>query len=323
MAANAMMKVGKIPNPLNISTLFFDLDNTLIPTRKGDSKACRKLGEQLESAYKFVPGEASQVTAKFLQSFRRCPDNPQTSLDSWRSYLWRDALPERFKHLAEQIYAQWLHLRYRYLAIPPDYVQMLKQFRSSGYLLALITNGPSNAQWEKVKKLNVSQYFDCVLVSSDLPWEKPNPNIFLAACNYLHVKPAECVMIGDKIETDVQGGKAANLGATIWVPLNPNVFEDLDAEFKDNEHMRPDLILQNLCDMKQYFPKCKSEMGSSNGGSSSKFPHADCSSSSHTMRRINSQVGVSSTRKYQAYRRGVSLPDIDCSSENSCDSIFS
>lgn len=139
-----------------------------------------------------------------MQSLRRCPDNPQTSLDSWRSFLWREALPDRHKKIADKIYNKWLELRYRYLAMPQDYIHMLQQFRLAGYLLALITNGPSKAQWEKVNKLHVSQYFDCVLVSSDLPWEKPHPNIFYAACNYLCVKPNECVMVGDKLETDIK-----------------------------------------------------------------------------------------------------------------------
>lgn len=30
-------------NVTKVTTIFFDLDNTLIPTRSGDSKACRKV----------------------------------------------------------------------------------------------------------------------------------------------------------------------------------------------------------------------------------------------------------------------------------------
>ena len=81
---------------------------------------------------------------------------------------------------------------------------MLQQFRKNKFMLALITNGPSNAQWEKLNKLKVCQYFDCVLVSSDLPWEKPNANIFYAACNFLDVKPEHAAMVGDKLETDIK-----------------------------------------------------------------------------------------------------------------------
>lgn len=87
-----------------------------------------------------------------------------------------------------------------------DLVTLLQSLRQC-YRLAIITNGPSNAQWEKVQRLNLTTLFDCILVSADLPWEKPNPNIFYAACKYLGVDPENCVMIGDKIETDIQVGQ--------------------------------------------------------------------------------------------------------------------
>lgn len=162
-----------------------------------------QLVEILEKQHGIPREEGEQITDKFLQSFRSCPDNAQTTLDSWRSYLWCQALPANYQHLSDVIYKNWLQLRYRYLALTTEYENMLKKL-SKFYLLALITNGPSNGQWEKINKLNISQYFDCILVSSDLPWEKPNPNIFLAACNILNVKPQQCLMIGDKIQTDIQ-----------------------------------------------------------------------------------------------------------------------
>lgn len=152
--------------------------------------------------------QANYCTTSYLKAFRKCPDNPSVSLDQWRSGLWQTALPEDYRHLTFDIYEQWLKLRYHYLELPSDLVQMLKQLRKN-YLLAIITNGPSAAQWEKVSKLGLnmngkSSLFDCILVSADLPFEKPDPRIFLAACNYLGVAPSTCIMVGDKLETDIQ-----------------------------------------------------------------------------------------------------------------------
>lgn len=72
------------------------------------------------------------------------------------------------------------------------------------YLLGLITNGPSRAQWQKIERLDLRKYFDCVLVSGDLPWEKPDQNIFLEACKLLGVEARTCIMVGDKLETDIK-----------------------------------------------------------------------------------------------------------------------
>lgn len=68
----------------------------------------------------------------------------------------------------------------------------------------MITNGPSRAQWQKIEKLKLRKYFDCVLVSGDLPWEKPDQHIFLEACKLLSVEPRMCIMVGDKLETDIR-----------------------------------------------------------------------------------------------------------------------
>jgi len=151
---------------------------------------------------------ASYCTSSYLQAFRSCPDNPAMSLDQWRSALWQTALPEQYRHLTFEIYQQWLKFRYHYLELPADLVQMLRQLRKN-YLLAIITNGPSNAQWEKIHKLGLhmngkNALFDCILVSQDLPFEKPDRRIFFAACKYLGVTPSSCIMVGDKLETDIK-----------------------------------------------------------------------------------------------------------------------
>lgn len=157
----------------------------------------------LQIQHGFSNDLASEITSAYLRAFRHCPDNPDVPLDAWRQLLWSQALPDAHKHLANQLYHNWLDLRYKYLELSTELIALLLSLRES-YLLAIITNGPSNAQWEKINRLNINKYFDCILVSSDLPWEKPDPRIFSAACNYLGVTPDHCVMIGDKLETDIQ-----------------------------------------------------------------------------------------------------------------------
>lgn len=80
----------------------------------------------------------------------------------------------------------------------------LNEWHREDYLLGLITNGPSRAQWQKVERLDLRKYFDCLLVSGDLPWEKPDQHIFLEACRLLAVEPRACIMVGDKLETDIR-----------------------------------------------------------------------------------------------------------------------
>lgn len=162
---------------------------------------------ELLQGYSMPKDEAEFCTANYLKAFRKCPDNPSMSLDQWRSELWRNALPVKYQHLAYEIYEQWLSYRYHFLQLPSELVQMLRQLRKN-YLLAIISNGPSNAQWEKIHKLGLNMgknsLFDFILISGDCEWEKPDARIFNAACNYLGVAPQNCIMIGDKLDTDIK-----------------------------------------------------------------------------------------------------------------------
>ncbi|KAF5292935.1 hypothetical protein FQA39_LY13815 [Lamprigera yunnana] len=148
--------------------------------------------------------------------------------------------------VVDEIYRKWLQLRFAYLAITPEIKLLINKLRPN-YMLGLITNGPSNAQWEKINLLKLRDYFDIILVSGDLPWEKPNQRIFQKACDYLGVEPYKCIMVGDKIETDILGGIQAKLGGTVWVPLS-------SADIESNQHY-PDCIIQTVIDLPSLLPK--------------------------------------------------------------------
>lgn len=212
--------------------------------------------------------------------------------------------------MAETIYPKWLELRYRHLAIPDEYVKMLQRLRQNDYTLALITNGPSNAQWEKVRKLSVQQYFDYVSVSGDMPWEKPNPNIFYAACKYLNVQPRQCCMVGDKLESDIKGGNLAGLGATFWLPLNLEAIEELPDYLDEyGDESNPTYILTNLLDFYKYF-NATARVGE--GGQHQK------------QQQQLQQVPVYKCQSNNIYCRGRSSPPLEFStseSDNSSDSI--
>ncbi|XP_025163238.1 N-acylneuraminate-9-phosphatase isoform X1 [Harpegnathos saltator] len=176
-----------------------------------------QLAEELTQEYGIPEDVSAKVTAVFLKQFRKCPDNATCTLDAWRTILWSKALGDKYSRFARKVYERWLYLRYHYMVLTPATVSMLRQLRKK-YLLGLITNGPSNAQWEKVRKLSLEQYFDIILVSGDLPWEKPDVEIFQKACDLLNVRPKECIMVGDKLETDILGGIEAGLCGTVWIP---------------------------------------------------------------------------------------------------------
>lgn len=138
-------------------------------------------------------------------------------------------------------------LRYKYLVLPPASQEVLVQLRAN-YLLGLITNGPSNSQWEKIKMLELDSLFDNIIVSGDYVHEKPDAEIFDMACRHLQVQPNQCMMVGDKLETDILGGIQAQLGCTVWIPLYP---EDIQV----TREIHPDYIINTLNHLLKLLPK--------------------------------------------------------------------
>jgi len=69
----------------------------------------------------------------------------------------------------------------------------------------------------QIRELKLQEHFDSIVVSGDLKWKKPQPEIFHRVCTSLGVEPFECLMVGDTIETDIVGGFEAQLGITVWV----------------------------------------------------------------------------------------------------------
>jgi putative hydrolase of the HAD superfamily len=84
------------------------------------------------------------------------------------------------------------------------------------HALALVTNGASCLQREKLATSGLADRFDAIVVSGDLGAGKPDPAIFAHALRALGAEPGEAVMVGDNLAKDVDGALAAGLGA-VWV----------------------------------------------------------------------------------------------------------
>lgn len=86
----------------------------------------------------------------------------------------------------------------------------------ASHTLALVTNGASCLQREKLAASGLRSHFDAVVVSADVGARKPDPGVFHCALDAVHAHSEEAVMIGDNLARDVDGAIAAGLEA-VWV----------------------------------------------------------------------------------------------------------
>lgn len=82
--------------------------------------------------------------------------------------------------------------------------------------LGIVSNGDGAQQRDKLRRTGIEKYFKTIIVSSEVGAAKPDPKIFYEACRSLSVSPEDCIFIGDRIDLDVEGSKAAGL-QPIWL----------------------------------------------------------------------------------------------------------
>lgn len=135
---------------------------------------------------------------------------------TYRREAWRLALAEQGvedAELAEELGERFGAERRRRLAPFDDVASALAEV-SASHALALVTNGLSCLQREKLAVSGLGEHFAAVVVSAEFGVGKPDAGIFRHALAELDAEDG--VMVGDSLARDVDGALAAGLGA-VWV----------------------------------------------------------------------------------------------------------
>lgn len=88
-----------------------------------------------------------------------------------------------------------------------DYTfEILEYLKTKGYVLHLITNGFEEVQHRKIFHSGLQPYFTEVITSEGCNSVKPMPEIFNYALEKTGALRHQAIIIGDNLETDIQGG---------------------------------------------------------------------------------------------------------------------
>ncbi|MCD1257441.1 HAD family hydrolase [Paenibacillus athensensis] len=85
------------------------------------------------------------------------------------------------------------------------------------YKLLLLTNGSPDLQKEKLAGVpDIPGYFDHIVISGEFGEGKPAASIFRHALSLLDLAAEDCIMIGDKLTTDILGSGSIGM-RNIWI----------------------------------------------------------------------------------------------------------
>jgi len=119
--------------------------------------------------------------------------------------------------------------------------KLLLQQTAEQYRVGLISNFTHAPVIHKsLRKVCIHRYFNAIIISEDVGWRKPSPEIFKDALNRLQVTANEAVFIGDSPIEDIKGAKDAGI-KTIFVASQFNSLKDLAESKQEPDYTAKDL----------------------------------------------------------------------------------
>jgi putative hydrolase of the HAD superfamily len=94
--------------------------------------------------------------------------------------------------------------------------ELVRDLLDRGLRLAVVTNGGSRRQRQKLARAGLEPLLPLILVSEEVGVEKPDPTIFRLALERLGLEADEVLFVGDDPVRDIAGAHGAGI-ATCWV----------------------------------------------------------------------------------------------------------
>lgn len=137
------------------------------------------------------------------------------TVDGAGIYRMQHAMADFGYEITEEEALEFQHVYRRHqqhMDISETMRQILDLIQSRGISMAILTNGDTDHQMEKIHGMHLERWFsdNRIFVSDAVGYFKPDVRTFQAVEEALHLNPAETWYIGDSIENDIEG--AGNAG---------------------------------------------------------------------------------------------------------------
>ena len=215
-----------------ISTVGFDLDNTLYDQSQHFRSFCREASCWLENEASVPPGRTMRAFGHVVRrrtfAHAHLFDEVLEALGIWRKAYVRELIDRYHRHRAR--------------LVPYPGVLGTLESLSARHLLFLITDGESNMQRAKVESLGIARFFAVAVYTGDYDDKrraKPSTAPYADACAQLGVEPGACVYVGDNPRCDFEGARRLGM-KTIRVMTGPF------AELAPKDRQVPDLTVNTL-----------------------------------------------------------------------------
>ncbi len=199
-----------------IRCLFCDLDDTVFDFHAGEANAIRKTLMFMDvDAADSVCRLYSEINTSHWRMLERGEITRAELLVRRFACLYAQLGITRDAQKTQMFYETALAEEHIFLPGAEDFLRAA----SERVPLYAVTNGTASIQKKRIADANIGRYFKGLFISEEIGWEKPSCAFFDACFGALPgLVPAETMMLGDSLTSDMQGGMNAGL-VTCW--FNP------------------------------------------------------------------------------------------------------
>jgi putative hydrolase of the HAD superfamily len=137
-------------------------------------------------------------------------------IDGWWSGLGLGLGDSDLLGLCDRIAVMYSDARDALVDVYPGAVDTLAHVQKLGIPIALLTNGASLPQRQKIERFGLDRIFKTILVEEEFGIGKPEPEVYLHALRLLDVKAEETWMVGDNYEWEIIAPQSLGIRG-IWV----------------------------------------------------------------------------------------------------------
>lgn len=118
---------------------------------------------------------------------------------------------------------------------------VLEFFQNRRIKMGIVTNGFTVFQNTKIDRLGIRQYIKTILISEEVGFRKPDPEIFRLALAGIDSDPGRTLFVGDDPTVDIKGANDSGL-ISVWLSGHKKWII---------EQYRPQVIINRISDLKQ------------------------------------------------------------------------
>ncbi|MDF2685965.1 MAG: yjjG [Clostridia bacterium] len=231
--------------------ILFDLDDTILSFDNASELALKKCCDDFISVNN-VTFDSDMLQNKFKET-----RNWYWS-DSKRNIIGREnmlnARCEVFQYTLEklnffdeakiyEIADTYSNLQESFWSLFDDTAEALDIIKSLKIRMTIVTNGASQTQRGKLERFNLNDYFEQVIIDTEVGYSKPDIRIYEIALEKMALSPKEVWMTGDNIIWDVEAPQKLGI-YSIW-----NDFKKKG--LSENQIIIPDKIVFSVYELSQ------------------------------------------------------------------------